>query len=64
MYKRISFKFTHYQLLLFSNILHLKEIYLIIGRAADKAANMSTLKIKSHINSLRVQHTPEPFKHI
>ena len=67
MYERISFKFSHYQLWLFRNILHLTEIDLIISRAADKAANMSTLKIKSHnINSLCVRHNPNrssTFKH-
>ena len=65
MYERISFKFSHYQLLSFSNGLHLRDIHLIIGRTADKATNTSTLKIKSHnINSLCVRHNPEPFKHI
>ena len=67
MYVRISFKFSHYQLWSFRNILHLKEIYLLISRAVDKAANTSTLKIKSHnINSLCVRHNPEflsTFKH-
>ena len=64
MYERISFKFSHYQLWLFRNIFHLREIHLVISRAADKAANLSTLKIKSHnINSLCDHHNPE-FKHI
>ena len=47
MYERISFKFSPYKLWLFRNDLNLLEIHLIITRAADKAANMSTLKIKS-----------------
>ena len=64
MYERISFKFSHYTLWSFSNGLHLRDIHLIISRAADKAANTSTLKIKSHINNLCVRHNPEPFKHI
>ena len=64
MYERVSFKFSHNQLWLFSNGLHLSDIHLIISRAADKAANTSTLKIKSHINSLCVRNIPEPFKHI
>ena len=35
------------------------------GEDADKAANMSTLKIKSYnINSLCVRHNPDPLKHI
>ena len=64
MYERISFKLSHYQLWSLGNVLHLQEILLLINRAADKAANTSTLKIKSHtINSLRV-HNPKPFKHI
>ena len=62
MYERISFQLSHYQLWSFRNVLHLREILLLISRAADKAAN--TLKIKSPIiHSLRV-HNPEPFKHI
>ena len=44
--------------------MHLNEIYLIFIRDADNAANTSTLKTKSHINSLCVRHNPEPFKHI
>ena len=64
MYERISFKFSHYQLCSCSTDLHLKDIHLIISTAADKAVNTSTLKIKSHINSLCVRHNPEPFKHI
>ena len=41
----------------------LRDIHLIISRAADKAANTSTLKIKSHnINSWCVRHNPVPFK--
>ena len=65
MYERISFKFSHYQLWLFRNVLHLRDIHLMISRAADKAANTSILKIKSHnINSWCVPHNPEPFKHI
>ena len=65
MYERISFKFSHHQLWLFRNVLQLREIHLRISRAADKAANTSTLKIKSHnIYSLCVRHNPEPFKHI
>ena len=64
MYERISFKFSHYQLWSFRNVLHLREIHLIISRAADKATNTSALKIKSHnINSLCVRHNPD-FKHI
>ena len=63
-YERISFKFSHYTLRLFSNGLHLRDIHLIISRAADKAAKTSTLKIKSHINRLCVRHNPKPFKHI
>ena len=49
-----------------TNFDHLeREIHLIISVAADKAANTSTLEIKSHnINSLCVRHNPEPFKHI
>ena len=64
MHERISFKFSHYQLWSFSNGLHLRDIHLIISRAADKAANTSTLKIKSHINSSCVRYNLEPFKHI
>ena len=65
MYERISFKFSHYQLLLFTNVFQLREIHLIIIRATNEAANTSTLKIKSHnINSLYVRHNPEFFKHI
>ena len=65
MYERISFQLSRYKLGLFRNDLHLREIHLIISVAADKAANTSTLKIKSHnINSLCVRHNPEPFKHI
>ena len=55
MYERISFKFSHYQLWSSRNVFHLREIHLVISRAADKAANTSTLEIKSHnINSLCV----------
>ena len=58
-------QFLHYQLWSFTNVLHLRDIHLIISRAADKVANTSTLKIKSHnINSLCVRHNPEPFMHI
>ena len=65
MYKRISFKFSPYKLWLFKNDLLLRVIHLIISVAADKAANTSTLKIKSHnINSMCVRHNPEAFKHI
>ena len=65
MYERISFKFSPYKLWLFRNDLHLRVLHLIISVAADKAANTSTLKIKSHnINSVCVRHNPEPFKHI
>ena len=46
--EHISFKFSPYKLLSFSNDLHSRVIHLIISRAAEKAANMSTLKIKSH----------------
>ena len=64
MYERISFKLSGYQLWSFRNVLHLREILLIISWAADKAANTSNLKIKSHIiNNLRL-HNSEPFKHI
>ena len=64
MYERISLKLSHYQLWSFKNVLHLRKIILLISRAADTAANTSTLKIKSHIIiSLRV-HNPEPFKQI
>ena len=60
MYERISFKFSHYKPWLFRNVLHLRKIPLIISRAADKAANTSTLKNKSHkINSLCVRHNPD-----
>ena len=65
LYERISFKFSHYQLLSYRNVLHLRDIHLIISRATDKAANTSTFKIKSHnINSLCTRHNLEPFKHI
>ena len=65
MYERISFNFFPYKLWSFRNDLHLIVIHLIISVAADKAANTSTLKFKSHkINSLCVRHNPEPFKHI
>ena len=65
MYERISYKFSPYKLWSFRNDLHLRVIHLIISVAADKAVNMSTLKIKSHnINSLCVRHNAEPFKHI
>ena len=47
MYERNSFKFSPYKLWSFRKDLHLRVIHLIISRAADKAANMSTLKIKS-----------------
>ena len=60
MYERITFKFSHYQLWSFRNVFHLKTIHLVISRAADKAANTSTPKIKSHnINSLCDHHNPE-----
>ena len=60
MYERISFKFSLYQMRLFRKVFHLREIYLVINRAADKAANTSTLKFKSHnINSLCDHHIPE-----
>ena len=63
--ERISFKFSPYKLWSFRNDLHLRVIHLIISRVAEKAANTSTLKIKSHnINSLCVPHNPQPFKHI
>ena len=59
-YERISFKFSHYQLWSFKNIMHLRDIHLIVSRAADKVANTSTLKIKSHnINNLCVSHNPK-----
>ena len=46
------------------NILQIRDIHLIISRAADETANMSTLKIKSHnIKSLCVRHNPD-FKRI
>ena len=65
MYERILFKFLHYKLLLFRNVMHLNEIHLITGRAAANSENMSTLTIKSHnVNSLGVHHNSEPFKHI
>ena len=65
MYERISFKFSPYKLWSFRNEFHLRVIHLKISRAADKAANMSTLKIISHnINSLCGRHNPEQFKHI
>ena len=65
MYERISMKFAPYKLWLFRNNLHLREINLIISRAADQAVNTSTLTIKSHnINSLCVRHNLEPLKHI
>ena len=64
MYEPISFKFSPYKLWLFGNNLLLRVIQLIVSVAADKAANTSTLKIKSHnINSLCV-HNPKAFKHI
>ena len=60
MYERISFKFSHYQLWSFRKVFHIREIHLIVSRAADKAANTSTLNIKSHnINSLCDHHNPE-----
>ena len=60
-YEHISIKFAPYKLWLFRNDLHLREIHLIISRAADKAVNTSTLKSKSHnIYSLCVRHNPEP----
>ena len=63
--ERISVKFSHYELRSFRNDLHLRVINLMISGAAEKAANTSTLKIKSHnINSLCVRHNPETFKHI
>ena len=63
--ERISFKSSPNKLWLFRNDLQLRVIHLIISRAAEKAANTSTLKIKIHnINSLCVRHNPEPFKHI
>ena len=52
MYERISFKFLHYKLLSFRNVMHQNEMHLITSRAADNSENTSTLKIKSHnINS-------------
>ena len=48
MYKHISSKFSYYQLWSFRKVLHTRDIHSIISRAADKAANTSTLKIKSH----------------
>ena len=48
-----------------SNVIYLKEIYLIISSATDNAANTSTLKIIGlNISSLCVRHKPEPFKYI
>ena len=65
MYERISFKFLHYNLISFGNVMHLNEIHLMISRAADNSENTSTLKIKSHnINSLCVHHNSEKFKRI
>ena len=65
MYKNISFKFVHYKLLSFRNVMHLNKIHLIASGAAANSENTSTLKIKSHnINSLGVHHNYEPFKHI
>ena len=63
MYVRISFKYSHYKLWSFSNVMHLNEIDLIISRVADNAANASTLK-SDNINRLCVRHNPEPLKHI
>ena len=65
MYERISFKFDTLPTLIIRNVIALRDIHLMIRRAADKVANTSTLKIKSHnIISLCVRHIPEPFKHI
>ena len=67
MYERNSFKFSHYQLWLFRNVLHLIDIHLIISRAADKAANTSTLKVKVTTSiacvSAIIQKPSSTFKH-
>ena len=60
MYEGILLKFSQYQLWSFRNVFYSKEIHLIISKAADKAANTSTLKIKSHnIKSLCVRHNSD-----
>ena len=59
MYERISFKFSHYKLWSFRNVLHLREIHLIIRRAAEKAANTSTLKSSHNINSFCGRQNPQ-----
>ena len=65
MYERISFKYSPYKLKSFTNDLHLRKFQLVISRAADKAANTCTLKIKNdNINGLCVHQNPELFKHI
>ena len=65
MFERISFKFLHYKLLSFRNIMHSNKIHLIPSGTADNSENTGTLKIKSHnINSLSVHQNVEPFKHI
>ena len=64
LYERILFNFSRYQLWSFKNVLHLKQIHLIISRAANETANTSTRKIKSHnVKSFGVRHNPD-FKHI
>ena len=65
MYEHIPFKYSHYKVWSFSNVMHLHEIHLIISSLADNAAKRSSLKIKSHnINSFCVRHNVELFKHI
>ena len=64
MYERISFKFLHYKLLSFKNVMHLNEIHLITSWAAANSQNTSTVKIKTHNIKVGVHHNSEPFKHI
>ena len=57
--------YLHWVQIVQRNVLHLTEIHLMISRAAEKAANKCTLKMKSHnINSLCDCHNQELFEHI
>ena len=65
MYARIPNDY-YYKTLSLSNVLHQKEIRLIINSATDNVANTSTLKIKKNhnISGLCGHHNIDPFKHI
>ena len=64
MNERISFKFSHYKLYSYKNVLHIREIHLITSRAAEMQRTRVPLKSSHNINSLCDSHNPEPFEHI